>query len=135
MNDERGTAVLEMSLGIALFLIPVALLVITISTWPERQTVARAAAVEAARIAVLSDSWGDAAAAGEEAVSRAATNYGLHPSDLSLSWDGHLARGSAVTARVTVRIPSVVLPGLTTVGAWSRTASHTERVDTYRSMP
>jgi hypothetical protein len=135
VNDERGTAVLEMSLGIALFLIPVALMVITISTWPERQTVARAAAVEAARIAVLADSWGEGTSAGEAAMTRVATNHGFSPSDFSLSWEGDLARGASVTARVTVRIPAVVLLGLTTVGAWSWTASHSEHVDSYRSQP
>jgi hypothetical protein len=124
-----------MSLGITLFLIPVALLVITISTWPERQTVARAAAVEAARVAVLADSWDQGVAAGQAAVTRAAANHGLEPKDLTVSWEGGLARGASVTAKVTVRIPTVVLPGLTTIEASSWTASHTERVDSYRSYP
>lgn len=134
MRCERGSAVLEMSLGIALFLVPLSLLVITMSTWPERQTVARAAASEAARVAALADTWEQATADGQAAVSRAATNHGLDPRDLSLTWDGTLARGGSVTARVAVRIPAVVIPGITTVDAWSWTTTHTERVDSYRSF-
>jgi hypothetical protein len=32
-------------------------------------------------------------------------------------------------------MPALVVPGLTTVEPWSWSASHTERVDDFRSLP
>lgn len=134
LRDEAGVTAVETPLALVLLLVPVALMVITIPAWPERQTVARAAATQAARTAVLADSWYEATAAGEEAVARTAANYGLAPGDLVVDWDGGLSRGGSVTARVTVRLPALVLPGLGSVDAWTWTASHTEAVDRYRSF-
>lgn len=133
-RSERGTAAIETPLALVLLLVPVALMVITIPAWPERQTVARAAATQAARTAVLADSWDEATAAGEDAVARSGANYGVAAGDLTVDWDGTLARGGTVTARVTVRMPALVVPGLGRVGAWSWTASHSELVDHYRSF-
>jgi hypothetical protein len=134
-RSEAGTAVIETPLAIVLLLVPIALLVITLPAWPERQTVARAAASEAARAAVLADSWDEAVAAGQAVVDRTARNYGLAPSEFALDWRGAFTRGEAVTARVTVRMPALAIPGLGSVGAWTWTASHTETVDQYRSIP
>lgn len=133
-GSERGTAAIETPLALLLLLVPVALMVITIPAWPERQTVARAAATQAARTAVLADSWDEATAAGEDAVARSGANYGLPAGDLTVAWEGTLARGGTVTARVTVRMPALVVPGLGRIGAWSWTASHSELVDRYRSF-
>lgn len=135
MRDERGAVAVELPAAIGLLLIPLALLVITIPTWPERQTVARAAASEAARTAVLAGSWQEGTEAGAEVVALAAQNYGLDPGDLIVSWDGAFARGESVTATVTVRMPALVLPGLTNVDPWTWSTSHTERIDDYRSLP
>lgn len=135
LRDDRGFAAIEMPLAIGLFLIPLALIVITLPTWPERQTVARAAATEAARAAVLADSWEDGIAAGEEAVAQAASNHGFDASDISVSWAGSFERGGSITATVTVRMPALVIPGVTAVEAWTWSSSHTERVDDYRSLP
>jgi hypothetical protein len=130
-----GTAVIETPVAIVLLLVPMALLVITLPTWPERQTVARAAASQTARTAVLADTWEEAMAAGQDTVRRTATNYGLNPGDFVLRWSGSLIRGGAVTARVTVHMPALTIPGLGRIGSWSWTASHTETVDRYRSIP
>ncbi|HSH60064.1 MAG TPA: hypothetical protein VK988_10565 [Acidimicrobiales bacterium] len=135
MKDQRGTVAVELSLALGLFLVPLALLVITIPTWPERQTVARAAAIEAARSAVLADSLDEGMGNGNAAVAQAARNYGLDPDQFRVAWGGGFGRGQSMTARVTVRMPALVVPGLTAVEAWSWTASHTERVDDYRSLP
>lgn len=135
MRDERGTVAVELSLALGLFLVPVALLVITIPTWPERQTVARAAAIEASRSAALADSIDEGIEHGNAAVAQAARNYGLDADQFRVVWDGSFGRGQSITARVTVRMPALVVPGLTAVEAWSWTASHTERVDDYRSLP
>ncbi|MEW6474320.1 MAG: hypothetical protein AB1679_18870 [Actinomycetota bacterium] len=134
-RSQAGTAVIETPLAVVLLLVPVALLVITLPAWPERQTVARAAATEAARSAVLADSWDEAVATGQAVVERTAANYGLAANDFVLDWSGALTRGSAVTARVTVRMPALAVPGLGSVDAWTWTASHTESVDRYRSIP
>lgn len=87
-----------------------------------------------ARTAVLADSWDEATAAGEDAVARSGANYGLPAGDLTVEWEGTLARGGTVTARVTVRMPALVVPGLGRIGAWLWTASHSELVDRYRSF-
>ncbi len=126
---------MELPLALGLFLVPIALLVITVPAWPERQTVARAAATEAARTAVLADSLEEGVEDGNAAVAQATRNYGLDPDQFRVAWDGGFGRGQSMTARVTVRMPALVVPGLTAVEAWSWTASHTERVDDYRSLP
>ncbi len=135
MRDDRGTAAVELALALALFLIPISLLVITLPAWPERQTVARAAVTEAARAVVLADSWDEGVIAANEIARQAASNQGLDPDDVSVAVEGSLERGATVTASVTIDMPALVVPGLTTVGSWSWTASHSERVDDYRSFP
>lgn len=132
-RDERGMAVLEWPLAVFIILVPIAAMVTLLPTWSERQTVARDAAGTAARVAVLESDAEQAITAGEQAARRAATNFGIDPEDLTVTWTGDLDRGSAVTATVTVRMPVAVLPGLGSVGAWSWSSSHTERVDDYRS--
>jgi hypothetical protein len=135
MKDERGAVAVELPAAIGLLLVPLALLVITVPSWPERQTVARSAASEAARTAVLAGSWQEGIDAGTEVVALAAQNYNLAPADLTVSWEGAFARGESITATVTVRMPALVVPGLTTVDPWTWSTSHTERVDDYRSLP
>lgn len=134
-SGERGSVAVELPLALGLLLLPLALLVITVPAWPERQTVARAAAIEASRVAALAGSFEEGIEEGNAAVERSARNQGLDPSDLSVSWEGSFRRGGSVTANVTVRMPALVVPGLTTVDAWVWTASHTERVDDFRSFP
>ena len=132
-RDERGMAVLEWPLAVFILLVPIAAMVTLLPTWSERQTVARDAAATAARVAVLEGDAEQAMTAGEQAARRAATNFGIDPEDLTVTWSGDLGRGSAVTATVTVRMPVAVFPGLGSVEAWSWSSSHTERVDDYRS--
>lgn len=133
-RDERGSAVLEWPLASLLLLIPVAIMVILLPTWSERQTVARDAATAAAREAVLASTPEEALATGEAAATRTAENFGIDPADISVSWTGDLSRGGSVTATVTIRMPAIVVPGWGGVDAWSWSSSHTERVDDYRSV-
>jgi hypothetical protein len=135
VKRDRGSVTIELVLTLSLFLIPTALLVITIPAWPERQTVARAAAAEAARAVVVAGSWESGVAEAEAAVRQAALNQGIASGDISLAVDGGLDRGATVTAAVTITMPALVIPGLTSVGSWSWTARHAERVDDYRSFP
>jgi hypothetical protein len=116
-----------------LLLVPAALVPLTAATWFERHAAARAAADEAARAVVLADTWGEGATAAQDVVDEVTANYDLDPGDLTLRLDGDLSRGATVTAQVTVTIPAAALPLVGDVGAFSRTVSHTETVDRYRS--
>lgn len=133
-RTERGTAALELPLAVGLLLVPVALVVVSLPAWPERQTLARAAAAEASRAVALAASWDEGVAEAQAVVADAARNAGFGPGDLTLDLTGGLERGATVTASVTVDMPALPLPLVGTVGRWSWTADHTERVDDYRSL-
>ena len=49
-SGDRGAAAIEMPLAVGLLLLPIAIVVMLVPQWPERQTVARAAAKDAATI-------------------------------------------------------------------------------------
>jgi hypothetical protein len=111
--------------------------VLTLPTWSERQTTARAIAREVGRSTTVAGRCDRAAA---EALAREmAGNLGLDARDVGVTLDcapgARLPRGGTVTARVTVQVPAVAIPGIGSVGAWSWTAAHTETVDPYRSFP
>lgn len=107
------------------------------------------AAQEAARAAVLAPDPAAAAADGAALVATVAANHGVPADDVGICWAVHgagsppppctglvaLDRGGAVTARVTVELPAIALPGLdVTLGSVARTVVHTELVDRYRSF-
>jgi hypothetical protein len=136
-SDESGFVAMELAIGIGLLVLPVACLVLTLPTWSERQTTARAIAREVGRVTATA---GTCDRAGATALTREmATNLGLDPGDVSVALDcfpgARLPRGGRVTVRVTVQVPAVAIPGIGTAGAWSWTAAHTEAVDPYRSYP
>ena len=136
-HTETGFVALELAVGIGLLVLPVACLVLTLPTWSERQTTARAIAREVGRTTATA---GVCDRAGAEATTREmAVNLGLDPGDVSVALDcrtgARLARGGTVTARVTVQVPAVAIPGVGSAGAWSWTAVHTESVDPFRSFP
>jgi hypothetical protein len=148
-DRASGSVPIELALGTGLLLLPIALLVLSFPTWIERQSAARVAAQEAARIAVLADDPRTAVQHAEALVARTADNHAIAASDLTFCFAVHPLgsstpasctglndppRGSAVTAYVTVRLPALGLPGLDAVLPEVRwTAQATERVDTYRS--
>ena len=102
-RGDRGSAAIELPLAVALILLPIAVVVMVIPQWPERQTVATAAAKEAATLYANAASPGEGAAAADAAVAQAAANYGLDGLQLELS--GSWCRGCTVTADVTVDDP------------------------------
>ena len=122
---ERGSALLEFPLVFGLILVPFGLLVISASTWVERQTAARDAAGEAARAIVVA---GADSTTPEQIVQSIEAGYGLAPGslDASIPPGGHTP-GSSVTVDVVVEIPALSLPIFGSVGSVSWTASHTER--------
>ena len=133
-RDDRGSAaIVELPFGL-LLLIPAALVVLTTATWFERHAAATAAADEAARTVVLADTWEQGAAEAQAVVDQVAANYDLDPGDLMLELEGDLTRGGTVTAHVTVDVPAAAIPLVGGIGGFSRTVSHTEHVDQYRSF-
>jgi hypothetical protein len=136
VRGEDGYVAAELALGIGLLVFPVAMLVLTLPTWSERQSVARAIAREAART-VATDGECDVDAA-KRVASTMAGNTGLRGGSIDVALDcrsgQRLPRGGEVTARVTVSMPAVAIPGIAEVGAWRWTARHAEPVDQYRSF-
>jgi hypothetical protein len=135
-SRESGFVAGELALGIGLLLVPVALLVVTLPTWSERQTTARSIAREAARVVAVAGTCDRSRAL--ELGHDMARNLGLPPGDIDVQLDcasgARLPRGGSVRASVTVTVPAVALPGIGSVGAWSWTAHHSEPVDQYRSF-
>lgn len=124
----------ELALGVGVLILPVAVLVLSLPTWVERQSAARLAAQEAARAVVLADSLPAGLAAGEAAAAQVATNHGIDPADFSVSFSGELARGQAITAAVDARFPALALPGFGDAAGFTWTVTHAEQVDAYRSL-
>jgi hypothetical protein len=117
-----------------LLVIPAAMLGITLPSWFERHAAARAAADEAARAVAVADTWETGTAQAQTIVDDIARSYDLDPNTLHLEIDGTFARGDQITARVTVTMPAIDLPLIGTVGTFSRTITHTEPIDRYRSI-
>lgn len=132
---EAGGVPVEFALGVGVLILPVALLVLSLPTWVERQSAARLAAQEAARAVVLADSLPAGLAAGETAAAQVAENHGIEPGDFTVSLTGDLTRGEAITATVRARFPALALPGFGDAAGFSWTVTHTELVDAYRSLP
>jgi hypothetical protein len=132
VGADGGSSAVELPLGVALILFPVAMVVMVIPQWPERQTVATAAAKEAASLYAGADGAEEGAFAAHAAVDRAAVNYGLPGLRLRLS--GAWCRGCTVTAEVTVAIPAVQVPFVGTIGDTSWTASSAARVEDFGSL-
>jgi hypothetical protein len=135
-SGEGGYVAAELALGIGLLVFPVALLVLTLPTWSERQTTARSIAREVSRVVAVAGvcERGRAVDTGHDM----ARNLGLAPNDVDVQLDcasgERLPRGGNVRASVTIRVPAVAFPGIGSVGAWSWTAHHSEPVDQYRSF-
>jgi hypothetical protein len=131
--SASGFVATEFACGVALLVLPVALLVLTFPRWSERQITARVIAREVARRAAR-DGICDGGAARSVGDSMA-RNLGVEPRDVTVDLvcaDGAgLVPGSDVEAQVTVEMPAVQVPGLGAIGAWSWTARHREPVDRY----
>jgi hypothetical protein len=134
-RSESGFVATEFAFGVAVLVLPVALLVLTFPRWSERQVTARVIAREVARRSARD---GVCDRAGSVALGATmARNLGVAPGDVRVDLvcaDGAgLPPGSDVEARVTVAMPAVQVPGFGAVGAWSWTARHREPVDRYAS--
>lgn len=150
MSSDDGHVAIELTLGLGLLVLPMALLALSLPTWVQRQAIATAAAQEAARSVVVSGSAEQGRDAALRIVAEAARNNGLAPADLAVCFVSHdatvsapegcgsiaLERGTAVTAHIRVHLPALSLPGSdASLGGVVRTVSHTELVDRYRGRP
>ncbi len=140
---DAGHAAVELALGVAVLLLPVALAVTAFGPWSERRVLAEAAAAEGAR-ALAVDMVPSAA---EALVVRIVAGHGLDSRDLKVGWCGAspaapgsstgscpLTRGSVVTLTVEVWAPLVMTPWGGVGGLWVD-GDHAEPIDLYRSMP
>ncbi len=136
-TPEAGFAAVELVAGIAVLVVPVVLLVASIPEWSARQSLARLAAREASRAVALEGICRGSVA--ESVVEAVEQGSGAPDGALTVGLDcapgAALARGSTVTARVTVSMPAIVVPLIGTAAGWSWTAAHREPVDPYRSLP
>lgn len=134
-TGERGSAAFELPLILGLILLPFGVLLLSVSTWVERQTAARDAAGEAARLVVIEGP--DGVAAAEALVREIEAGYGLPVESmrLELASSSGLAQsagpGDAVVAQVTVEMPGAVLPLFGSFGDITWTAEHVERFPDY----
>lgn len=137
VRREGGFAAIELSAGVALLLLPVALLVLSLPEWSSRQGIARLAARDGARSVALAGACDPGRA--DRVVAAIAAGAGLPDDTLRVSLDcaagAPLPRGGTVTARVTVRMPAAAVPLIGSTAAWSWTAVHREPVDPYGSRP
>ena len=125
----------EFALGVAVLLVPVACLVLTLPTWSERKTTARAIVREVARVVASTGVCDQESARGLTEIM--ARNLGLARGDATIELrcrpGAPLVPGSELEAAVTVRMPAVDIPGVGPVGEWSWTARHRQPVDRYVS--
>ena len=131
---DRGSAAVEMPLAVGLLLLPISLLVMLLPQWPERQTVARAAAKEAASLYANAASQESGAELASASVAQAAANYGLPTDAMTVVLGGEWCRACTVTADVTVMIPAIDVPMIGSVGSFRYTASSSARIDDYRNL-
>jgi Flp pilus assembly protein TadG len=141
-GGERGSVPIEFALGIGVLVLPVAILVLVFPTWIERQSMDRMAAQEAARAVAVAGTVAEGVADGAALAAQIADNHdladdfgGVAFTDPDRDGDGAPDRGGAVTATVTVRVPLTTIPLIGHGGGFTLTASHTEYVDAYRSLP
>lgn len=139
--DARGAVPIEFVAGVALLVLPVAMLVAVFPAWAERQSMARLAAAEAAREAVRADDVAAGIASAEQLAARIAANHGVAPDEFTVTVDlpvdpasGRPARGAMVVVTARVQIPLVAVPLVGQAGGFSWTVTHQARIDDYRSL-
>ena len=146
---QAGTAAIELVVGVALIMVPMAMIVLSFAPLLEARTFVRLATAEMARTIAITD--GDEVVA-HRAIRDMALNNNIDPDRIDVALcggaesslsaapassctdsDGLLARGTYVTVfmRVTVDIVPLFTGGFTTSTGYE----HAELVDQYRSIP
>lgn len=141
MIREAGFGTAAWMIGMAMVVVPLAVIALSLPRWYDRAEVGRALAQEIARTVVRAVDLEAGLAVAELATAEAAEAAGLSTdpacseSCISYQVEGALERGQQITATVHVDLPGIFVPFVGTVqgGAWG--AVHTERVDDFRSFP
>lgn len=134
-RGERGeAAALELMLVVGLLLLPALIGIAQIPRWVDAKSTGELAAQEAARRMALAADPDTGVAAATALARTIVTNHGWPASTLrGVELEGSLAPGSAVTARVTLEVPAIVVPLVGRVGGgMARSWEHTEIVDDFR---
>lgn len=133
---ERGTASLELALGIAVLIVPAVVVVVSFSQWLEARLFVAAAAAEGARGAVLAEV--DPSSAAGAIVAELAEGHGLDSAAVRVVMCGgatcEIERGAFVVVTVATEVPVVRTPW-GEIGGLTVAATHSEPVDAYRSLP
>jgi hypothetical protein len=148
-NRETATAAIELVVGVALIMVPMAMIVLSFAPLLEARTFVRLASSELARTVAITD--GDEALA-YQAIRDMAVNNNIDPARVDVALcggaegplssapqstctdiDGLLERGTYVTVfmRVTVDVFPLFTDGFTIAAGYE----HAELVDQYRSIP
>lgn len=132
--SQRGSAALELALGMGFLVIPALVAVLSFSPWLEARAFVRTAAAESARAAVLAA--GDPTSAGEALVADLAAGRGFEGVGVEMCGGAScvLERNGFVTARVSLEVPVISTPW-GDVGGIEVEGFHAEPVDAYRSLP
>jgi hypothetical protein len=129
-TGERGAAILELPLLIAVVIVPFAFIVLTVPTWISGVLAADTAAAEAGRAFVLS---GGQDGSVETAVRAVEESHRLGGGSLTVvSTHPSAALGSVVEVEVSIRLRAVVFFDF---GSFEYTARHAERYPTYVRTP
>lgn len=138
MNRDAGFAAVEFVAGLALLVLPVAILVASFPVWAETQTSARVVAREAARVLAVADADAAGRADAVAMAMRVADNLGVElvgPPQVDGTVEGPAGTTGEVGVAITVRLPLLALPLLRDVTEVDWTVEHREPVDAYRSRP
>lgn len=138
---EQGTAAIELSLGVLVLVIPVALLVLSFGPTLERRVLARSLATEIARVIVHND--GDVSAHERDRLMGFARTAGVDPASVRVGVCEQSSRPlpdlqgcrPERRAEVIVTVEVAVRPQLLPGGPDDVSYTHTEPVDPYRSRP
>jgi hypothetical protein len=142
MRSDRASVPVEFAAGVALLVLPVALLVAVLPQWVEHQSAARLAAREAARAAAVAVDPAAAEAAAETLAVDVLANHGITGEAVTavrvavpVGAGGQVVRGGDVVATVRVVAPLTVTPLTGAIGGFPVSATHREPIDAYRSLP
>ena len=148
-KNDKGAAPIEFALAVGFLLIPMVVLVMSIAPWVERQSMARVAAGEAARVLVLSPGSTPDEAAASEVAMRIAANHGVEATDVAIFFcapegasealksSAHcpsLERGALVNVEIRVRVPAATILGIGSFGEATVSSRVTEQVELFRSF-
>ena len=136
-RGEGGFVVVELVAGLAVLVVAVALLVLALPVWSERQDGRGSRRVRSVA------PWRMTAAAVRCGARRlgvtVAVNLGVPAGDVSVAIDcqpgTELPPASRLTTTVTVTEPGLAIPAVGRIGGWSFTARHAEPVDRYAGAP